>query len=168
MNVNCPIDSTARIFKMEYPENLTDVQFIKLRLFRIEGLLSDNFYWHGLPDNDIKLGGRSFYYHELIESNYKALNKMPKVKIESNTTITRIADEWYLNTRLSNETDHPALMIRLKVVGKKSGQRILPVLYSDNYISLMPGDQKLVKMEFNNEDTGGEQPAVVITGFNLE
>ena len=93
---------------------------------------------------------------------------MPKVKIESNTSITRIADKWYINTKLENPGDHPALMIRLKVVGKKTGKRILPVFYSDNYISLMPGEQRLVKIEFDNEDTRGEKPAVVISGFNLE
>ncbi len=62
----------------------------------------------------------------------------------------------------------PAFNIRLKVVGDKSGKRILPVMYADNYFTLLPGEQKTVTMELQNADTRGEQPAVAIEGFNLE
>lgn len=57
-------------------------------------------------------------------------------------------------------------MVRLKVVGNSSGERILPVFFSDNYISLMPGEKKVVTMKLKDEDTGGEKPAVEISGFN--
>ena len=59
-------------------------------------------------------------------------------------------------------------MVRLKVIGQKNKNRILPVLYSDNYISLMPGKEKTIKMELNNEDTMGEKPDVVLEGFNIK
>ncbi len=73
-----------------------------------------------------------------------------------------------LTTALNNTSEHPVLMIRLKVVGKNSGERILPVLYSDNYISLMPaGEEKVITMKLKDEDTGGEKPAIEISGFNL-
>ena len=58
-------------------------------------------------------------------------------------------------------------MIRLKVVGKTNGLRILPVFYSDNYISLMPGETKIIIMKLKDEDTNGDKPAVDITGYNL-
>jgi hypothetical protein len=56
----------------------------------------------------------------------------------------------------------------LKVIGVKSGKRILPVIYDDNYFTLLPGERKTVAMELQNADTRGEQPAVAIEGFNLE
>jgi len=59
------------------------------------------------------------------------------------------------------------LMIRLKVSGEESGERILPALYSDNYISLMPGESKSVRMSVKTEDSRGEKPMVEISGFNL-
>jgi hypothetical protein len=75
--------------------------------------------------------------------------------------------EWILKTTLNNNTDQPVLMVRLKVVGEKSGERILPVLFSDNSISIMPGEEKVISMELKDADTGGEKPAVEISGFNL-
>jgi exo-1,4-beta-D-glucosaminidase len=58
-------------------------------------------------------------------------------------------------------------MVRLKVVGKESGKRILPVFFSDNYVSLMPGEKKMIPMKFRDSDTGGEKPDIEISGFNL-
>jgi hypothetical protein len=58
-------------------------------------------------------------------------------------------------------------MIRLKVVGETSGERMLPVFFSDNYVSLMPGDEKVITMKLKNADTRGEKPGVEISGFNL-
>jgi hypothetical protein len=59
-------------------------------------------------------------------------------------------------------------MIRLKVVGKESGDRVLPVFYSDNYVSLLPGEKKIIVMKLKDMDTHGENPSVEITGFNVK
>ena len=90
------------------------------------------------------------------------------MKIDEETSIERNGDEWQANVRLKNTTDVPALMIRLKVYGKKTGERILPAYYSDNYISLLPGEEKEIAVTFKNEDTRGERPAVEISGFNID
>jgi hypothetical protein len=58
-------------------------------------------------------------------------------------------------------------MVRLKVVGDKTSERILPVFYSDNYTFLMPEEEKVISMTLNNTDTRGETPKVEVSGFNL-
>jgi beta-mannosidase len=58
-------------------------------------------------------------------------------------------------------------MVRLMVAGKQNNQRILPVFYSDNYVSLLPGETKVITMRLKDEDTGGDEPVVDVTGFNL-
>jgi hypothetical protein len=42
-----------------------------------------------------------------------------------------------------------------------------PVLYSDNYFSLMPGESKQIHISLAHADTQGEQPTLEITGFNV-
>ena len=59
-------------------------------------------------------------------------------------------------------------MVRLKVVREKSADRILPVIYSDNYFTLMPGEKRTVRTEVRHEDTRGETPRMVVGGFNVE
>jgi beta-galactosidase/beta-glucuronidase len=147
--VDCKEDSTAICFKLEFPQSLTSVHFIKLTLKEGEKTISENFYWRGL-----------------VDGNYQALRDLPLVKLQNDTKTQKSGNDWILTTTLNNSSQTPVLMIRLKVVGKTSGNRILPVFYSDNYVSLMPGESKIIRMKLKNEDTGGEKPSVEISGFN--
>ena len=149
-SLDCREDFTAKCFKLEFPESLSAVHFIKLTLREGDKIISDNFYWRGLEDG-----------------NYQALRDLPTVTLSNNTRVKRSGSTWILTTSLKNTSDQPALMIRLKVTGSKSGGRILPVFFSDNYFSLMPGEEKDITMRLNDVDTRGEKPQVVISGFNL-
>jgi beta-galactosidase/beta-glucuronidase len=149
-SLNCKEDSTAICFKLDFPKNLSAVHFIRLTLKEGEKTISENFYWRGL-----------------VDGNYQALRDLPAVKIQNDTKVEKSGEDWILITTLKNTTNTPALMIRLKVIGKNSSERILPVFYSDNYVSLMPGEEKVITMKLKNEDTRGEKPEVDISGFNL-
>ncbi|MCX6255613.1 MAG: discoidin domain-containing protein [Bacteroidia bacterium] len=149
-SLDCKEDSTVNCFKLEFPKSLSSVHFIKLTLKEGEKTISENFYWRGL-----------------IDGNYQALRDLPLVELKNSTKVKKSGEDWILTTTLNNTSKIPALMIRLKVVGKNSGNRILPVFYSDNYISLMPGEKKVITMKLMDEDTDGEKPAVEISGYNL-
>ncbi len=149
--VNCPEDSIVHCFTVARPEGLSAAYFIRLKLTRGNDLISENFYWSGLEEDSLK-----------------TISKLPKVKLELNTKASKKQDRWYLTTTLTNKTKTPALMIKLKVVGSKDRGRILPVIFSDNYISLMPGERRTIKIELQNADTRGEKPVVVAEGVNVE
>jgi hypothetical protein len=55
-------------------------------------------------------------------------------------------------------------MVRVKAIREKSGDRILPAIYSDNYIALMPGEEQTITIELNEADTRGEKPTAVVAG----
>jgi hypothetical protein len=145
-------DTTVPLFGLAFdsPE-LSDVYYIKLRLTQGDRLLADNFYCLGKEDG-----------------NLHQLHSLPLTSVEADTSIRKDGDRWTATVHLKNSSDIPALMIRLKLYGKKTGERILPAFYSDNYIALMPGEEKEITISFKDEDTRGERPAVEISGFNLK
>lgn len=143
-------DMTARCFKIEFPSDISEVHFIKLTLKEGDKIISDNFYWRGTEDG-----------------NYRALKNLQKTVLDSDTRIRKNGRVWILTTDLLNTGDVPALMVRLKVSGLKSGERILPVFFSDNFFSLIPGEKKTITTTLSDDDTKGEKPDVVISGFNL-
>jgi hypothetical protein len=149
--IDSPEDSMIPCFEMEYPEGLDSTHFLKMKLLKDNEILSENFYWRGLQDY-----------------NYKALLTLPKVKLETVTRIRKEGGKWYITTNLSNTSGHPAIMVRLKVIREKTRDRILPVIYSDNYVSLMPGEQRTVYTELEDADTRGEKPVVIVEGFNIQ
>ncbi|HSS99096.1 MAG TPA: glycoside hydrolase family 2 protein, partial [Terriglobales bacterium] len=109
----------------------------------------------------------NFYLRGIEEENYRAIRDLPKVKINATTQAVKQGSLWTLTTELNNPSNQPALMVHLKAIREKSGDRILPAIYSDNYVALMPGEKKTIRTELYDSDTRGEKPAIVIDGFNV-
>jgi len=149
-SVDSPEDSVSSPIKLEYPAGLSAVHFIRLKLTRGDDLISENFYWRGLE-----------------EGNLRAIRDLPKVKVDAETSVDRRGDRWVLTTNLHNTSSQPALMVRLKVVREKAGDRILPAIYSDNYVSLMPGEHRTIRTDLAGQDTRGERPRMAVEGFNV-
>lgn len=151
-SVDSAEDSVELPFKMDYPAGATPVQFIRLQLGEGGRVISTNFYLRGLDGRE----------------RYQAIRGIPKAKVESATRVERRGDRWQLTTELHNVSNAPALMVKTKAVRATTGDRILPVLYSDNYVALMPGESQTIITELADEDTRGETPRIVVEGFNLQ
>jgi len=138
-------DSTATCFKMSYPAGLSPVHFLRLTLTRGSETLSSNFYLRGLKKNDLR-----------------AIRELRPAKLDLKSTAEQKGDQWQLATAIQNTSAWPALMTRVKAVREKSGDRILPAIYSDNYIALMPGEGRTITVQLNDADTRGEKPTIVL------
>jgi hypothetical protein len=142
-------DSTLKAFKLEYPQGLSRTHFIRLTLRQGTSVLSSNFYLRGLTEDD-----------------YAGIRNLPHADIEAKTHTLRKGSQWFLETELHNSSTTPALMVRIKVVREKTGDPILPALYDDNYIALMPGERKTIHVSLENADTRGESPRILVMDFN--
>ena len=87
---------------------------------------------------------------------------MAAPKLESRTSEERKGDEWRLTATIQTAGSSPALMVRVKVVREKSGDRIVPAIYSDNYVALMPGESRSITIQLREADTRGERPKVIL------
>ncbi|MGL4851338.1 MAG: glycosyl hydrolase 2 galactose-binding domain-containing protein [Phocaeicola sp.] len=144
-------DTTNKCIKLEFPESLSKVHFIKMVLIEGDKVVSENFYHKSKEEN-----------------NYQDLRTLAKVDLKSTiTTQQESSEKWSAKVVLENTSSTPALMIRLNVVGQNDGLQFLPVFYSDNYFSLLPGEKKEVTFHWKNEDTRGEKPKVKLSGFNV-
>ncbi len=57
--------------------------------------------------------------------------------------------------RLHNPSKSLAFFVRLKVNKGKGGDEVLPVLWEDNYVSLLPGEQREITARYRVADLGG-------------
>ena len=143
-------DSVQSPIKMEYPSGLSATHFVRLELKQGDKLISDNFYLRGTE-----------------EENFQAIRKLAKASVQATTTSERRGDRWILTTTLQNTSQTPALMVRLKAVRETAGDRILPAVYSDGYIALMPGEKRQITTDLYESDTRGEKPRIIVEGFNM-
>ena len=143
-------DETVACFPLGFPDNLSDAYFIRLCLTDASGeVVSTNFYWRGRE-----------------EGNLQALRTVAKTSPKCKVTRMATADGYEFSVKVANDGKVPAMMLRLKAVDPATGDLVLPVLYSDNYFFLMPGESRTITVKVRKEDCAGK-PYIALSGFNV-
>ncbi len=138
---------------LAFPSGLSPVHFVKLELRDARNrLLSDNFYWRATPDR---------------EDDFQALNTLPMVALDIQARRRETGGKCLLDVSLRNPTGFVALMAHLQLRKARSGQRVLPVFYSDNYVSLLPAESRSLTIEAASADLAGEAPLLAVDGWNV-
>ena len=154
INVNARPGAATDLGAIDWPANLSSVHFVKLELRDAKGkLVSDNFYWRALPRQ---------------QDDLRDLEKLPTVKLDARVDRHDSGGKCLLSVTLHNPTAQVAVMAHLQLHREHSGDRVLSVFYTDNYISLVPGESKTVTVEAALADLKGEKPLVVLDGWNID
>lgn len=103
--------------------------FLLLRLTDAkENILDENLYW--FPN---------------AEGDYTGLQNMPEADLD--ITAKRNKDKTITVTFSKVKQGTLAFFMRISLLDKKTGKRVLPVFYSDNYISVIPGQTKSITID---------------------
>ena len=110
-------------------------------------LLDENFYW--LPGAD---------------KQFTALQQMPKATIRVSAVET---EKGKLRLVMSNDAKNTvAFFNRIALVDADTDKRILPAFFSDNYVSILPGEKKIIEVEYPAEFSNKERN-VEVYGWNV-
>ncbi len=144
-------DAVTDGFKLDLaPLLLPDgIVLVNLELRSSTGeLLSENLYW---------LGAES--------ASYRRLNRLPAAPLLLKARSTRVGDNVKVRIDLRNTGGVASLANKLTLLNAADGSRILPAYYSDNYVSLLPGESQEIEIEYPAKP--GKGPAeVAIRGWN--
>lgn len=118
-----------------------------------------------LRDGSGRLVSENFYWRGKDEPAYQALNAMPVVPLAMTVSKPQVEGaERVVRVTLRNGSATPALAAKLTLVDGK-GERILPAFYSDNYVSLLPGEAREITIRYPADRSG---PARVrLRGWNV-
>jgi hypothetical protein len=145
--------AAASLGEVKFPASLDSTHFLKLELLDSQGkLLSSNFYWRGEPG-----------YPDLLTD----LNQLPMVTLESRIESKDADGQRLVTVTLHNSSASVALMAHLQLRRKASGERVLPVYYSDNYISLVPNETRTITIEADLSAFNGEDALIMADGWNV-
>ena len=145
-NVSLNDDSTLPLAPMAVDSAaMGAVHYLKLKLTKDGQTLADNFYIHS-SDGDLSI-----------------LKTLPKASVRMSTRMHREGDGWIMEASLHNSGKTPALMLRLDLTA--GGEQVLPVLYEDNWFSLLPGEAKSVTVRFKDADTRGCKPELIVSSL---
>jgi hypothetical protein len=145
-------NTATTLFRLELPPilNANGAVLVRLEMKDAAGkLLSDNLYW--LAES---------------EADYRKLNTLPAASIATTATSTIEGGEGVLNVRLSNTGAAAALALKLTPADSETGERILPAYFSDNYISLLPGETRSITIRYPTGSLKGT-PKIGLRGWNI-
>lgn len=120
--------------------------FLSLQLLdENQKLLSDNFYW--MADS---------------KGMYSGLNELKKTSLSCSARMLKAGQ---IEVTLRNATDGQVNFFnRLSLVDAQHKQRILPVFYSDNYFSVLPGAEKKIIVDYNPQKNAA-MPELTLTNY---
>jgi beta-mannosidase len=101
------------------------------------------------------------------QDDLTALGTMPTVMLEAKVARRDVAGDSFFDVTLHNPGTGIALMTHLQLRRKRDGERVLPVYYSDNYVSLVPNETRMITIEAATADLKGGTSLVLIDGWNV-
>jgi exo-1,4-beta-D-glucosaminidase len=165
--IDVPGDSTVRVFVLPEPAGISGAYFADLRLTDAGGHpVSTNLYW--LSSQPDVLADTSTWYMTPVKkyADYTALRSMPQAAVNASARFSNSGATGTARVTLKNPGQSIAFFLRLQVTGR-GDEEALPVLWEDNYVSLLPGETRVVTANYRVRDLGGAAPRVVVTGWNI-
>ena len=149
--VDVPADDIVTLDALDLHEALAreGVVLVELSLSDAKGvLLSSNIYWPSRSNADLG-----------------QLSKLPEQPLILTATAAKASPEGTrIRLTLQNHGRTPALMAKLTLLDS-AGNRVLPVYYTDNYVTLLPGESRNV--EVTCPAHGKECATVGLRGWNV-
>ena len=68
---------------------------------------------------------------------------------------------------LENPSKALAFLVHLAVRKGPGGEEVLPVLWEDNYVTLLPGEKRELTATYAPKDLGAATPVVTVDGWNI-
>ena len=156
--VNIPADGVVNdAVKIDFPENITQVHFIKLTLKDKSGKpVNDAFYWRS---KDSYKGAWTMTGPAV--SGFSDINKLKPVNLDVSVKKERRTKKRFLIITVANPSQGLSFFTQLKLQ-HPDGSSVTPAFYSDNFFSLLPGEVKHVEIEL--PAGAGLKNLVLVTG----
>lgn len=146
--VNLNAQEVQLLNKIVLPEENNEIYFLRLQLLDRDKVLDENLYW---------LSNKTHSYEKLNELGNVVVNAIIKKSNSDHSVIV-----------VSNPNNETAFFIRLKILNAKR-ELVLPAFLTDNYFTLLPGDEKEIGLDLSESNLPGSQTGdkLVVEGWNM-
>ncbi len=168
--VDIPADGSMRALQLHPVDGIAPTYFLKLELRDASGkLVNDNFYWLSTkPDVlDWRKKFEEVYTPESAYADLSGLNSLPPVKLAIRSSITHEGKEEVVHAFVENPSSSLAFMVHVRVAKAKDDDDVVPIFWDDNYVSLLPGENRELTARFEAANAGDGELVLTIDGWNV-
>jgi exo-1,4-beta-D-glucosaminidase len=163
-------DSATTAFDLPQVDGLSPTYFLRLQLHDATGkLVSDNFYWLSTKADVLDWAHKqdTVYTPQAEFGDLTGLASLPEAKLDVTAGSKRDADKHTTRVTVRNLGNSIAFMVHLRAARSKAGTDITPILWEDNYFSLLPGEQREVSGTYSTSALAGDTAVLQVEGFNI-
>jgi len=152
-------NTSKQISEVPGIDNIKDVALLKLVLNDSSRTLSRNVYWLSSRLDTLDWDSSTWYHTPVTNySDFTALSKLKTAELSIKASSGgRVV--------LENQSKVPAVFVRLNLVDG-NGNDVLPVIWSDNYVSLWPGEK--IELEVRWTGYSAKDVGIKVDGRNVE
>ncbi len=150
--IDVAASDSAKAFSVAFTDALPDLHLLRLTLQNRSGrTLSENTYWR---------------YRD--PSAMQALSSAQKTRLSASLGSVDDAGggRQQVTATVSNRGSAVAAMVRLSLLDARSGDRVLPTLYGENYLWLLPGESRTLTLSWPAGALASGHPALHVEGYN--
>jgi exo-1,4-beta-D-glucosaminidase len=165
-------DSSRNVFTLPDIDGLTSTYFLQLTLDDDTGKrLSTNFYWLSKKSETLDWSKVTYDTTEALAKaqygDFLGLDSLPRVHLKHFSRTEHRGGEMLTHVFVENPGKSLAMFVHLAVKRSSDGKEILPVLWQDNYFSLLPGETRELTAEYRQSDLHNSKPTVSVDGWNV-
>ena len=162
-------DSIKKCFVIPQIAGLSGVYFLRLSLKDSkQKIRSINWYWLSQKQDELEWEKSEWYYTPQSNfADFTSLKDLPATTLGVNYSTGKKENKTTHTINLINTGKTVAFFVHVRVLKEKNAVDILPVIFSDNYISLAPGESRTIECSYENRDAGNSTPYILTTAWNL-
>jgi exo-1,4-beta-D-glucosaminidase len=155
VEISAEKESRKKVFILPEIGGLSEVYFLKLCVKNNEAgskvntgvtsvndgvIKSSQLYW--LTTNKDVFTGEDLWYGSLLKNHadMSLIRKMPCTRVEVSLNSRKVGCNYHTDITIRNSGNYIAFFVWIKLYDKKTNEIIAPVFWSDNCISLFPGE----------------------------
>jgi len=151
-----PLSSQEILVLPEFPR-ITSTYFLRLCLKGRDGVeIASNFYWLStrpdVLDYDAKVTPWEYYTPSRQFADFTLLGSLAPAAVEIRHRLQVEDGSSRIAIALRNTGADIAFALELKLLDANTSQPVVPIFWTDNYITLLPGECRIVSATFGETD----------------
>ncbi|HTI28236.1 MAG TPA: exo-beta-D-glucosaminidase, partial [Kutzneria sp.] len=124
--------------------------------------------WLSTKADTLDYGNSTWY--DTPQTGYADLSGLQNLgtgKVDVSASTTTNGDRSTTSVKLTNSGSKVAFFLRATIRKGASGGEVAPITWSDDYVTIWPGESVTLSADYRTAELGGAQPNVQVAGVNV-
>lgn len=173
LSVGIKSNTSKFIYKLPEIKGITPVWFLNLIIIDKNNKEVDNsMYWLSVKKDILDYDAAKklawpYYTPAKQFADFTTLDKLPKVNLQYDYQLSKDEKNGKISLKVKNPSESLAFFIFFDVLDPVTRNPVLPIFWNDNYVTLLPGEERTFEANYFLSNTQGNKPVIEVKAWNV-